>query len=499
MPPEPVDDHPAAGTEPSAQAVAGGTPGEPVADRPTVDELTEELTRAQAERDDAIRALDRDGRRARRRRKLRRGVVGVLVVVFSILLPLTFTVTWAHYTVLNTNGWVNTIGPLTSNPDVAAAVGTTVTNQVFTSLNAQQQIAAALPPRASFLAGPITTGLRGYVQDAVTRVIGSRQFNTIWITANRIAHQQVVNLLEGKSKVVHTVNGQVVLDLVPLLNAALGNIQPLISGIVGHTITLPTISPSDIPSDACKRIGDAIGRTLPSNCAQIPLFPADKLSQAQRLVRAFNRVTVLLLIITPVLAAIALWLSRRRRRTLLQLAVGGALGLVLFRRVIIYLERTLVNTGNPANKAARQAIMSQLFHVYFDVSTWILIALIVVIAVAAITGPYGWAIPVRREAKRLASGAVDLIAATTAQARSDTTVIWVRSHVDLLRIAGVVLAVILLLALPIGWIGALVIIVLLAIYEIWLQRLKGTVPDGTDTTPPAPSATVGGPAAPEPQ
>ncbi len=495
---EPVDE-PAVDEHAATERPAVDQPavGEPAADQPTVGELTEQLARTQAERDDAVKALDREGRRARRKRKLRRGFVGVIVVLFSILLPLTFTITWAHYTVLNTNGWVNTVGPLTSNPAVADALGTTVTNELFTSLNAQQQIAGVLPPRASFLAGPITSGVKGYVQNAVTKVVGSPQFNTIWRQANRFAHQQLVNVLQGKSKALSTTNGQVVLNLVPLVNAALANMQPFVSGLVGHNVTLPTISPSDIPKDACQRIGSAIGRTLPSNCGQIALFPADKLKQAQRLVRVFNRVTILLLVVTPVLAAIALWVSRRRRRTLLQLSIGGILGLVIFRRVIIYLEHTLANSGDPANKAARQAIMSQVFHVYFDISTWLLIGLAVVVVVAAVTGPYRWAVAIRRVAARLGRGGANLVRATAAQAGSDATTGWVRSHLDLMRVAGIALAVILLLALPIGWVGALVIVVLLALYELWLQRFKRATPEDTSTTPP-PAATVGGPSATEP-
>ncbi len=208
-----------------------------------------------------------------------------------------------------------------------------------------------------------------------------------------------------------------------------------------------------------------------------PTAPGDKLTQAQRLVRVFNRVTIFLLVLTPVLAAIALWASRGRRQTLLQLSVGGILGLVIVRRMVIYLQHTLVASGDPANKAARQAIMSPVFHLYFDISTWLLIGLAVIVVVAAVTGPYRWAGPLRRVAKRLARSGAVLAAATTAQPRSDTTVTWLRSHLDLMRIAGVVLAVILLVVLPIGWIGALVIVVLLALYELWLQRFTAAVPD----------------------
>jgi hypothetical protein len=50
---------------------------------------------------------------------------------------------------------------------------------------------------------------------------------------------------------------------------------------------------------------------------------------------------------------------------------------------VIWLSSTLANTAKPANKAARQAIVTHLFHVYFSASGLLLVGLIVVFAVAS--------------------------------------------------------------------------------------------------------------------
>jgi hypothetical protein len=492
MPTEPVDARGAtasSGPGQPAPEVVGDAASQTIdAPQGTVEELTQELARAEAERDAAVRALDKEGRRGRLRVKVRRGFVGVLVVLFSVLLPITFTVTWVHNVVLNTNGWVRTVGPLTSDPVVANAVATTVTDELFTSLHAQKQIASVLPPRASFLAGPIASGVQGYLQTGVAKVIASPQFKTVWIQANRFAHQELLKALEGHSSAVTTTNGQVVLDLVPLLNSALANVEPFIAGVVGHSVKLPTISGNELPSAVCEQINKAVGTSLPSSCGQIPLFPASKLKEAQRLVRLFNGIVVLLLVLTPVLAAVAIWLSRRRRRTILQLGVGGLLGLVVFRRVIVYLQHTLANVGQPQNKAAREAVLSHVFSSYFTVSAWMLAILAVIVVVVAVTGPYAWAGATRAQLTRFGGKAADLIRATAAGARDDRTIDWVRAHLDLLRIAGVVLAIILVLALPISYIGILIIVALLVVYELWLQRFKTSLPDGPPDAPPPDSS-----------
>jgi hypothetical protein len=450
-----------------------------------------------AESEGTVADPDGQARKESKGGRTRRTVVGVLVVVFAILLPVTYVVTWAHYVVLTNRGFEKTVVPIGTDPQVTSAVAATITDQIFTSLNPQQIVANALPPRADFLAGPITNAAKGYVQDGVTRALQSSQFQTLWKQAVDFAHGQLLSVLNGNSKAVTTTNGQVVLNLVPLFNAALQNLEGFISGVVGRTVKLPSISGNEIPATACQRIGTALNRPVSNTCGQIPLFPADRLTQARHAVRIFNGVMVLLLVLTPVVAALALWLSRRRRRTLLQLSVGGLLGLVVIRRAVDWLTTSLIHTGLVANEGARRAILSHLFHQYFSVSRWLLLGLIVVFVAALVTGPYGWARSLRVVVSHWAREGWNLAVAASGRARDDRTIEWVRAHLDLLRIVGVVVAVLFLLVLSVSWVGFLVIAVLLAIYEVWLQRLKGAGPEDT-TTPPTPSATVGSPAATEP-
>jgi hypothetical protein len=475
----------AAPADPSGVGPTGASPGHPPAAAATVAELTHELAAAEAERDALAKQLDKRGRRGRWRRRARQYLAGFLVVVFAILLPVTYVVTWAHNTVLNTDNFVSTLGPVASNPAVTAAASAEITDQIFASLNPQQIVASSLPPRAAFLAGPVTNAAKGYIQTAVNNVLQSQQFQTLWQQALRLAHSELVSALEGHSKALTNTNGQVVLNLVPLLNSTLQQLQGFVSGVVGSNVKLPTITANEVPSTACMAIANALNRPVPDTCGQIVLFPADKLTQAQHLVRAFNRITVLLLILTPVVAALALWVSRRRRRTLLQLTAGGFLGLVVIRRVVIFLENTLANTGAAANRDARRAILTQLFNAYFSVSRWVLLGLIVVFVVALVTGPYGWARAFRRTATHWGREGWNVAVAAAGHARDDSTIEWIGAHLDLLRVLGIAVAVILLLALSVSWVGLLVIIVLLAAYELWLHRLGQRLrPDSGDGEPP---------------
>src|SRR3954453_3580236 len=129
---------------------------------------------------DAARRSDKKQRKAQRGGLVRRSIAGLLVVLFAVLLPITLAATWTHRTVLDTDTYVSTLAPIADDPAVTAAVARDLTNQLYAALDPEAVIANALPPKAAFLAGPIANGARGQVQDAVTRVLDSDQFQQIW-------------------------------------------------------------------------------------------------------------------------------------------------------------------------------------------------------------------------------------------------------------------------------------------------------------------------------
>ena len=101
---------------------------------------------------------------------------------------------------LNTDAYVNTVAPIATDPAVTATLARIATNQLFAALDPQAKIADALPPKAAFLAGPITNGVKGFIQDQANNVLNSDQFQQLWVTANRKAHEELVKVLRGDSK-----------------------------------------------------------------------------------------------------------------------------------------------------------------------------------------------------------------------------------------------------------------------------------------------------------
>ena len=437
-----------------------------------------EVERLQAERDALAQELER--LKAPRKRRFRRAVVGVLVALSCILVVLSTTVVWAHRTVLNTDTFVGTVGPVFQHPDVDTAVATRATDQLFTQLQLQTRLRNALPAKVSFAAGPITGATEGYVSGQLAKVLGSDRFQTVWVKTLTSTHETVVAVLRGKkTSTISTANGYIVLNTVPVINKALGSVSGLASSLTGRNVSLPTITSAEPPKEAVNKLSKALGVQLPSNYGQITLVRSTNLAVAQRGVKAFDRLTILLPLLTLALIAFTLWLSVSRRRTLVQFLVGSSLLLIVLRRVVIHEQSALANDAN--NHQVAQTVLGDLLHGFFILTGWLLAIALVILVVALLTGPYRWAVTLRRCVVRTWRRGIEA-ASGERRARS---VAWVRAHADGLQLAGAVVAGVLLLIISISWWSFLIIGALLAVYEVALQWAK-VHPD--DEAPAGPGA-----------
>jgi hypothetical protein len=216
-------------------------------------EIEHEVQRQRDELAALHKQLDTRGRHRQRITLLRQIVAAVLA--FLAALGLTFSVIglWAGNTTLNTDRWVATVTPLSQDPAVRAAVATYSTEQIFTTLNVEQRVKDALPPRAAFLASPLTGAVYGYVQDAVNKVIASPQFAQLWPQINRVAHQQAMDILNNNSAAVRNSGQTVTLNLLPVVNQVLSRLEQQVPSLFGKTVNLPTLTTVRYQPDSGQR------------------------------------------------------------------------------------------------------------------------------------------------------------------------------------------------------------------------------------------------------
>jgi hypothetical protein len=437
--------------------------------------------RAERDRLEAELTQVRQGRR--RRHVLRATAIGVLVVVAAVSFTAAVAGAWARRNFLDTDRFVSRVGPLIEDPAVQDALTFRITNQLMVLIDPQELFEEALPERGRILAVPLANAVQGFVEDRVESFVGSDRFARLWEGAARVSHQTSADILRGREgDVVSFEQGQVTLNLVPVVSSVLREISSASPEILGREIDIPDVSVDDIPPVAIARLEDALDVELDDDFGQLVVYDDSTLAAAQDGVRILDRSVYVLVPLSVVSAGLALWLSRRRRRTLLQLAGGVGLGMVLIRRVAFTAEDEIATlppteTGERAAAVVVDAFLDPLL----TFATWALVAAGVVAVVSLLTGSYPWARSLRRRTTALASS---LVTAGSARASDPQTAAWVTAHHDALLVGIGVVGLLVLWTAELSWLGLLVVLALVAGLAAVVHRIATpAAPPPTDAAP----------------
>lgn len=222
-------------------------------------------------------------------------------VLAAVLLPLSLVSVWLDGVVSDTDTYVDTVAPLADDDVVKAAAITELQREALALVGSR----TSLPPGAEQL-----------VHLAVQRVVDSPAFRTAWVQANRTAHDQVVAVLESRSRTTRDDHGQVTIELGPVL----------------HSIAVALAGQGLINAGRADHVD-----------ASIVVMDAGQLAKARRAYAALDTLGLWLPVIWAGLVLLTLLLARRRVVALVRLAVASlvalgllALGLVLARGVLTH-------------------------------------------------------------------------------------------------------------------------------------------------------------------
>jgi hypothetical protein len=398
----------------------------------------------------------------------RRWLVTVLAILGVITLLVSTVGIWAKRNVLDTDRFVSRVDNIAADPDVDEAVSIRLTDAIMQLLDPQAFFEDALPGPGKALAIPLTSTVRNFVDNRVTAFVASPTFDKLLTEIVRVAHQAAVKILEGNSKVIEATDGKVTLNLLPLIDRVLQGIGIDVPNLLDTSNSVPQINVSESAPDAIQKLASALNTKLDSDFGQITIYNDDTLEAAQQALKQVRRVVIIAIICTVLAIGGALWLSRSRRRTLVQIAFGAFVGLVLLRRVLYRLADEIAShPANSVDQAAARAVVDEFIGPLLTGTAIMLAVAAIVAVVALVTGPYEWAESVRGRGRAIGT-----------------------RHREVLQVAGAVVGVVLLWVLDLSWFGILLLLALVALYEIGLQRLPaesdagGTAPpDGGAPTP----------------
>lgn len=141
----------------------------------------------------------------------------LLIVLASVLALLGLLGAWVDRQLLNTDDWTTTSGALLRDDQIRTPVADAIAGQVADGSQVTSALGQALPPKLALLAPQAGALVREAAQRATERLLDAPRVQKLWQRANRLTHQQLVDLVEGKDKVL-TKHG-IVIDLRPLSQA----------------------------------------------------------------------------------------------------------------------------------------------------------------------------------------------------------------------------------------------------------------------------------------
>jgi len=283
-------------------------------------------------------------------------VVGVLLTVVSILS------TYVKREALDPDQFKQTSQELIASPAIQEQVAATMVEALYANVDVSGELTGKLPENLQGLAAPIAGISRELVDRGAQELLARPRAQQTFVEISALSQQQLVKVLHGETRALETSNGNVVLDLRPLV-LKLGDRFGFIENLAGK-----------IPQDA----------------AQVTILKSDDLKLAQDVTHWLEQVANFIWILALACWVGAIWLARGRRRQEVR-SLGVGLAIV---GVIVLLSRWLAGkyfVDNLIQSDAVRPAASDAWRIITDslaAAGWVALSVGILIAIGAwLVGP----------------------------------------------------------------------------------------------------------------
>jgi len=295
----------------------------------------------------------------------------VLVVLAAIIGLVSALNIWVKRQALSDENWANASSKLLENDEIRNAISVYIVDQIYANVDVSQQLEENLPPRAKALGPPLAAAIQPAAIRIANAILANPKVQALWKQANLRAHQLFIAVLDGKHNLLTSTNGNVVLDL-----------RPILQQVAQRT-----------------GFGEKLQQRLPPDAGQLVIMKGNQLETARKAVKVIRFLSYFLFFLVIGLYALAVYIARGRRRQLL-MAVGvsvlivGLLVLVARRFAGNYLVDALTN--NPDAKRPVNAAWAIGTELLRNIGVNAAIYGLVVIFAAWVAGPSRPAVWLRR-------------------------------------------------------------------------------------------------------
>lgn len=270
-------------------------------------------------------------------------IAALLLVTACLLVPLSVLAVWATHGIGDTARYAATTAPLATDTEVRDAIAAAVTDDIMREID---------------VGPPLRAPVHAYVHDAVVSFTGTEAFRSAWGTANLAAHDAVLDALRGDGDR----DVPVTLDLAPAT-------RQLKEQLVDDHVPF--------------------AERIPVEHTRITLLPADRLTLFRKGFHVLEFAGFWLPLATLVCAVAGIVVAVSRRRAVIAVGLGTALGAALLALAVL-VGRVLTLSGLPddVSQPAAGAVYDALTDTLRTVSWALLTTGLAVAAAAWLTGRY---------------------------------------------------------------------------------------------------------------
>jgi hypothetical protein len=261
---------------------------------------------------------------ASERRPIRWALAGILALLAFVGAIGSAVGYWSHNVLFDTEKWVETVGPIGTDPVVTEALADYTAGQLNEFLDPTGRLTSILPERLAPLGALAGGAIENIINQDTAEFFQSELYDNLWNGLNETAHTAIVGIVRDQVPFLSTDEGLVTVDLIPVLT-------PIVDGVVTRTQEIGR----SVPEFVLDRVefDDALGELiaqfetegLPSHLSEVVIWESERLAAVQQTVALFDRLVIILPILTLLLAAGSVLVAPRRQLMIPVLLLGAAL------------------------------------------------------------------------------------------------------------------------------------------------------------------------------
>ena len=398
-----------------------------------------------------------------RAQRIRGWVAVALVVPASLGVAAAALGGRARATALETDRFVEVVAPVVHEEAVIAALGDALSRQLQRALDLGIRAARdRLPEQLDFLAGPLESAIRTFLEERVREFVLTDRFAALWIAALRTTHARILLVIENEAEEVVLGPEDLDVPLLPVMADLIRRLENLVPDLIPDDPRIPKLLPTTAEESAREQLSRALGEPLGDGFGQIVLS-RDRLTAPRGLAGLLDRVALIGAVVGASCAIGALLISRRRARTALHLALGVALATIAGRGLTVRVldaASGLASSGDggPVLRAALERIVE-------DVRSFGAVIIVISLAVALV-------LVLVRDPRATARLRAALAQGARALRPGGSAVRWVAERREALTLAGIAAAAFTLGVAGITWASLLAVGLALGVYLGLLSALR---------------------------